>query len=145
MTEPFDNGENLLSVRTKLNEVIEKVTGVQDGATKNATDAQLRDRSTHTGTQTASTISDLAGLLSEKIDAVPGKGLSDENYTLAEKQKLAELSGSHFKGVFEGLDKLQQAYAVAEAGDYAMVDDGTNMVWYKWDDADGMWIGRNSG
>lgn len=37
-----------------------KLDGVATGATANATDAQLRDRSTHTGTQAASTISDLA-------------------------------------------------------------------------------------
>ncbi|MCK7542961.1 hypothetical protein MLC59_02095 [Marinobacter bryozoorum] len=35
-----------------------KLSGIEPGATKNATDAQLRDRSTHTGTQPASTISD---------------------------------------------------------------------------------------
>ncbi|MCK7581015.1 MAG: hypothetical protein MZV65_38955 [Chromatiales bacterium] len=35
-----------------------KLDGIASGATANATDAQLRDRSTHTGTQTASTISD---------------------------------------------------------------------------------------
>jgi hypothetical protein len=37
-----------------------KLSGVAPNATANATDAQLRDRSTHTGTQTASTISDFA-------------------------------------------------------------------------------------
>ena len=37
-----------------------KLDGIASGATANATDAQLRDRSTHTGTQAASTISDLA-------------------------------------------------------------------------------------
>jgi hypothetical protein len=35
-----------------------KLDGIASGATANATDAQLRDRSTHTGTQVASTISD---------------------------------------------------------------------------------------
>lgn len=35
-----------------------KLDGIATGATANATDAQLRDRSTHTGTQTAATISD---------------------------------------------------------------------------------------
>lgn len=39
-----------------------KLAGVQAGATANATDAQLRDRSTHTGTQTASTITGLAAV-----------------------------------------------------------------------------------
>lgn len=37
-----------------------KLAGIANGATANATDAQLRDRATHTGTQTASTISDFA-------------------------------------------------------------------------------------
>lgn len=41
------------ALKTKLN-------GIASGATANATDAQLRDRSTHTGTQAASTISGLA-------------------------------------------------------------------------------------
>lgn len=35
-----------------------KLAGIQSGATQNATNAQLRDRSTHTGTQPLSTISD---------------------------------------------------------------------------------------
>ena len=35
-----------------------KLGGIANAATANSTDAQLRDRSTHTGTQTASTISD---------------------------------------------------------------------------------------
>jgi hypothetical protein len=35
-----------------------KLSGVAAGATANSTDAQLRDRATHTGTQTAATISD---------------------------------------------------------------------------------------
>lgn len=37
-----------------------KLDGVATGATANATNAQLRDRSTHTGTQTSVTISDFA-------------------------------------------------------------------------------------
>lgn len=38
---------------------VTKLAGVATGATANATDAQLRDRATHTGTQLSSTISDL--------------------------------------------------------------------------------------
>jgi len=37
-----------------------KIAGISTGATANATDAQLRDRSTHTGTQAASTVTGLA-------------------------------------------------------------------------------------
>lgn len=39
-----------------------KLDGVATGATANATDAQLRDRSTHTGTQAAGTITGLAAV-----------------------------------------------------------------------------------
>lgn len=42
-----------------------KLNGVATGATANATDSALRDRSTHTGTQTASTISDFASTVTE--------------------------------------------------------------------------------
>lgn len=37
-----------------------KLAGIEPGATVNSPDAQLRDRSTHTGTQLASTVSDFA-------------------------------------------------------------------------------------
>jgi hypothetical protein len=49
-----------------------KLDGVATGATANATNAELRDRSTHTGTQTASTISDFA----ETVRATVLTGLS---------------------------------------------------------------------
>jgi hypothetical protein len=39
-----------------------KLDGIASGATANATDAQLRDRSTHTGTQAAGTITGLAAV-----------------------------------------------------------------------------------
>lgn len=49
-----------------------KLATVSGGATANSTDAQLRDRSTHTGTQTASTISDFStesySKISDKYD-----------------------------------------------------------------------------
>lgn len=46
-----------------------KLNGVASGATANATDAQLRDRSTHTGTQTAATISDFNTAADARIAA----------------------------------------------------------------------------
>lgn len=42
--------------------LLSKLEGIAAGATKNATDAQLRDRSTHKGTQAASTITGLAAV-----------------------------------------------------------------------------------
>lgn len=44
-----------------------KLEGVAAQATKNATDAQLRDRSTHTGTQAISTVAGLQGALDGRL------------------------------------------------------------------------------
>lgn len=68
-----------------------KLDGIEDGATKNATDAQLRARSSHTGTQAISTISGLQTALNAKVDKVTGMGLSQESFTAAEKDKLADI------------------------------------------------------
>jgi hypothetical protein len=46
-----------------------KLAGVATGATANATDAQLRDRATHTGAQAISTITGLQTALDAKADA----------------------------------------------------------------------------
>lgn len=52
-----------------------KLDSVESGATANDTDANLRDRSTHTGTQTASTISDFnaAASTAAPVQSVAGK------------------------------------------------------------------------
>lgn len=46
-----------------------KLAGIQAGATANATNAQLRDRATHTGTQAISTVSGLQAALDAKLPA----------------------------------------------------------------------------
>lgn len=46
-----------------------KLDGIQPGATANATDAQLRDRSTHTGTQPIASVAGLQAALDAKLDA----------------------------------------------------------------------------
>lgn len=82
----------------------------------------------------------------EKVNVVPGKGLSDENFTLAEKQKLASLEGSKFKGVFSSLTELENAHPTAEPGAYADVDStGVDVVRYIWDVSDSEWIPQQSG
>ncbi len=119
-----------------------KLAGIEEEATKNASDASLLDRANHTGTQTAGTIVDLPDLLADKVDVVPGKGLSDTNFTQDEKDKLAQLEGAHFKGVHMGLSALEAAYPSAVAGDYAVVDDGVDILWYQWDDVGSEWTVR---
>jgi hypothetical protein len=70
-----------------------KLGAIAEQATKNATDAQLRDRGTHTGTQAIATIDNLQSTLDAKVDAQEGKGLSSNDFTAAEKAKLAGISG----------------------------------------------------
>jgi len=50
-----------------------KLDGVATGATVNSSDAQLRDRATHTGTQAASTISDFSTAADARITAANKK------------------------------------------------------------------------
>ena len=60
---------------------ISKTQGVASNATANATDAQLRDRATHTGTQPLSSISDAGSALS--VIATNNAGLFEPNPTFA--------------------------------------------------------------
>ena len=55
-----------------------KLAGVATGATANSTDAALRDRSTHTGTQASSTISDFSEAVDDRVAAllVAGSGVT---------------------------------------------------------------------
>lgn len=66
-----------------------KLDGIAAGATANQTDAHLLNRANHTGTQAIGTITGLSTSLDSKVDKVTGKGLSQEDYTTAEKNKLA--------------------------------------------------------
>lgn len=120
-----------------------KLAGMEENATRNSSDDQLRDRTTHTGGQAASTIIDLPELLDQKVDVVDGFGLSESNFTAEEKSKLAAIEDSHFKGVFVGLAALQSLYPSADAGDYASVDEGVSGVnWYAWDADSSTWVVR---
>lgn len=69
-----------------------KLAGVAVGATANSTDAQLRDRSTHTGAQAVATVTGLQTALDSKVAAVAGKGLSSNDFTNEERVKLANIA-----------------------------------------------------
>lgn len=57
-----------------------KLDGIQSGATANSTDAQLRDRATHTGTQAISTVTGLSSAIAAKQDTlVSGTSLKTIN------------------------------------------------------------------
>ncbi len=64
-----------------------KLGGIEAGATANATDAQLRDRATHTGTQAIDTVSGLQAALDEKIDTAE-RGVSGGVATLDEYARI---------------------------------------------------------
>lgn len=61
-----------------------KLDGVAAGATANATDAQLRDRSTHTGTQDASTITGLGGAAALNVGQTAGTVAAGDDSRFAE-------------------------------------------------------------
>ncbi len=119
-----------------------KLDGVASGATANATNAQLRDRSTHTGSQAISTVSGLQTALDNKVDKLAGYGLSQNNFTSAEKSKLASLESSRWKGQFVSLVALQSGVPSPQPGDYADVDEGAghDIVRFVWDNTDSAWV-----
>lgn len=87
---------------------------------------------------------EMSAALADKVDKQAGKQLSDENYTAAEKAKVAALEGSHFKGTFTNIEGLQTAHPTAVAGDYADVDAGASspVLRYIWDVSDAAWVAQ---
>jgi hypothetical protein len=87
------------------------------------------------------TQAELGAGLAGKVDKVAGKQLSTEDFTTAEKSKLAGLEGNHFKGAFASLGALQAAFPTASAGDYADVDAGvgSDTIRHVWDASDEEW------
>ena len=86
----------------------------------------------------------LTAALADKVDKEAGKGLSSNDFTSAEKIKLAGLEGSHFKGLHASLAALQAAHPTGAAGDYADVDAGAgvDVVRYLWDVTDAEWVAQ---
>lgn len=98
-----------------------------------------------TGATDAAGARDALGIttaLSVKVDKVVGKQLSTEDYSTAEKSKLAGLDPNHFRGMFATLAALQAAVPAANIGDYAFVDpaSGADVIQYLWDSNDGKWV-----
>ena len=135
------------------NEEQDRLAGVEDNATKNSSDADIRARSSHTGEQPTSTITGLDAeinainsSLQTKVVKVVGKELSDNNFSTQEKDKLASLESSRFKGVFTSLESLTSGVVSPSAGDYAQVDKGVGKeaVVYIYDVTDANWFEQKS-
>lgn len=84
---------------------------------------------------------DMNSALDTKVDKITGLGLSQESFTTEEKEKLASLESSHFRGEFVSLTALQTEVPVGNAGDFAYVDAGagSNSVMYIWSTSDNEW------
>ncbi|EPL03875.1 hypothetical protein [Pseudomonas sp. CF161] len=96
-----------------------KLAGVATDATKNATDAALRDRATHTGTQLAATISDLAAA----VRAITLAGLSLENAAITSADSILVALG-------RAQGQLNQKLGLsAKAADSALLN-GQNAAFY---------------
>lgn len=116
-----------------------KLAGIADGVTKNRADSLNADKShVHTVTD----VTGLTDALGNKVDTVAGKGLSSNDFTLAEKNKLAGLESSKFRGSFISLAALQAGAKSPTAGDYADVDAaaGADTTRYIYDVTDKRWI-----
>jgi len=89
------------------------------------------------GTADAAVIS-----LDSKVDKIPGKGLSTEDFTTSEKNKLAGLQPAHYRGTFITLAALQAGVVTPTAGDYGDVDAGvgSDVQRYIWDATDTKWV-----
>jgi hypothetical protein len=98
------------------------------GNVDNTSDA---DKPVSTATTTA---------LGLKVDKVTGKGLSTNDFTTAEKTKLAGLESSHFKGEYTTITALNGV--TGAAGDYAYVDAGSgqDVTAYVWDTSNSKWV-----
>ncbi|WDF54665.1 hypothetical protein [Mucilaginibacter sp. KACC 22063] len=78
--------------------------------------------------------------LSGKVDKNGNKQLSDENYSTAEKIKLANLV-DYYKGKYASLSALQTALPTGADGQYVIVDagSGSDAQEYIWDSSDNTW------
>lgn len=93
---------------------IAKLLTVAHDATKNATDAELRNRATHTGEQAISTVTGLQGALDSKVDKQAGKSLVDD----AEIAKLATVqeNATANRADSENADKVHE-HVIADIDD----------------------------
>lgn len=75
-----------------------KLAGVATGATANATDAQLRDRSTHTGTQASTTITGLGTSATRNIGTTTGTVAAGDDGRLSDARTPTSHAASHNLG-----------------------------------------------
>lgn len=114
-----------------------KLDGIAEGATANATDAKLRDRSTHTGAQPASSISNfgaaaIGALLTGFSVASSRIAMSSTDSVLVAFQKvqkyLSDLGTAAFANLTTSVTDLTVG-RVLKAGDGGWMGDSVNIRW----------------
>lgn len=103
-----------------------KLDGVVAGATKNATDAQLRDRSTHTGIQAISTVSGLQTALDGKVGNSDNRLTNSREWTAATVSQAEAEAGTAFTRRAWTAQRVRQA--ILGWWDFATSAFGKNMV-----------------
>ena len=80
--------------------------------------------------------------ITNKVDKVTGKGLSQENFTTVLKSKLQALESSKFLGQYTSLTNLNNNHSNPVVGSYAYVDGGpgNDVIKYAWDNNDNKFV-----
>jgi hypothetical protein len=102
--------------------------------------SQVVDGLSGSETDKAPSVASVKTALAGKVAVEAGKGLSSNDFTTAEKTKLAGLESSHFRGEYATLAALQAV--TGTTGDYAYVDLGSSqpVTKYIWDTTDTEWV-----
>lgn len=103
---------------------VRTILNVADGATANATDAQLRDRATHTGTQAISTVSGLQTALDGKV-ATTAVGAANGVASLDGDGKIpsSQLPALAVTDTFVVASQVEMLALTAQVGDVAIRTD----------------------
>lgn len=102
-----------------------KLENIQAEATKNATDAQLRDRSTHTGTQTAASIADFQEAVHDVVGALLG---ANSNVTYNDANNTLTLSLGGGSGDPEAIRDAIGAALIPLGLMYVLIDDAGETI-----------------
>jgi hypothetical protein len=83
-----------------------KLDGIASGATANATDAQLRDRATHTGTQAHTTITGLGGAATLNVGTTAGTVAAGNDSRLSDARTPTTHASTHQTGGADAINPV---------------------------------------
>ena len=130
-----------------------KLDGIASGATVNAADATLLARSNHTGTQTASTISDFSTAADARIAAASLDALANVSAPSPTNGQVLQfngtawvpgvVSGAGIVGTYADTTALQAAFPAGTQGRRAMV--GASAPYTEYTDNGTAWVAASAG